>query len=439
MPPTFLWWANPAVAVHDYYQSVFPADVNAVFDHGKRAVSSFPIATGTYYKIDYSAGVDISNYRNIKVPTSYMAVNSKYNFEGGYENDTQAGMLHVANHHVSPGKKQWTWGNGDFGRAWDRNLTDEDGPYIELMAGVYTENQPDFTWLMPYEEKSFTQYFLPYRELGVVKNASKDVLMNIDAEAEGIVRLKIFATSTQKLIIKLSDDDGNKLYDATVELSPMAIFDEQIAVNNTDWNSLNVVITNENGKELLAWHAEPQDVRPIPDAAEAALRPEEIRTVEQLYLTGLHLEQYRHATFNPVEYYEEGLRRDPLDVRCNNALGLWYIRKGRFEKAEGCLRTAVKVLMKRNPNPYDGEPLFNLGLALKMQGKLDEAYSRFYKSTWNAAWQDAGYLACAQISAAQSRLEDALYEVDRSLIRNWHNHTARSLKTNLLRRLNRIE
>ena len=125
LPQTFLWWANPAVEVNDYYQSVFPPDINAVFDHGKRAVSSFPIATGTYYKMDYSAGVDISNYKNIKVPTSYMGVNSHYDFEGGYENDTHAGMLHVASHHFSPGKKQWTCGNGDFGRAWDRNLTDE--------------------------------------------------------------------------------------------------------------------------------------------------------------------------------------------------------------------------------------------------------------------------------------------------------------------------
>ena len=55
VPQTFLWWANPAVAVNDHYQSVFPPDINAVFDHGKRAVSSFPIATGTYYKMDYSA------------------------------------------------------------------------------------------------------------------------------------------------------------------------------------------------------------------------------------------------------------------------------------------------------------------------------------------------------------------------------------------------
>ena len=108
LPQTFLWWANPAVEVNDAYQSVFPPDVNAVFDHGKRAVSSFPIATGTYYKMDYSAGVDISNYKNIPVPTSYMAVNSKYDFEGGYENDTKGGMLHVASHHFSPGKKQWT-------------------------------------------------------------------------------------------------------------------------------------------------------------------------------------------------------------------------------------------------------------------------------------------------------------------------------------------
>jgi hypothetical protein len=136
VPQTFLWWANPAVAVNEHYQSVFPPDVHAVFDHGKRDVSTFPIATGTYYKVDYSAGVDISNYKNIPVPTSYMAINSEFNFVGGYENDTQSGVLHVANHHVSPGKKQWTWGNGDFGKAWDRNLTDEDGPYIELMAGV---------------------------------------------------------------------------------------------------------------------------------------------------------------------------------------------------------------------------------------------------------------------------------------------------------------
>ena len=438
VPQTFLWWANPAVAVNDYYQSVFPPDINAVFDHGKRAVSSFPIATGTYYKMDYSAGVDISNYKNIKVPTSYMAVNSRFDFEGGYENDTQAGMLHVASHHISPGKKQWTWGNGDFGRAWDRNLTDEDGPYIELMAGVYTENQPDFTWLQPYEEKSFVQYFLPYRELGVVKNATKDLLMNIEPAGEGQVCFKIFATSRQQVVVTLRGEDGTLYYQKEVTITPEELLNETVAVGEEQFTRLELVVT-AGAKELLYWHAEPDEVKPIPDAAEAALLPEEIKTTEQLYLTGLHLEQYRHATYNPVEYYEEALRRDPIDVRNNNALGLWYIRKGRFQRAEQYLLTAVKTLQKRNPNSYDGEPIYNLGLALKYQGRMDEAYARFYKSCWNAAWQDAGYFACAQISLMQGRLEDALDEIDRSLIRNWHHHKARALKAAILRKMGRKE
>ncbi len=443
VPQTFLWWANPAVAVNDHYQSVFPQDINAVFDHGKRAVSSFPIATGTYYKMDYSAGVDISNYKNIKVPTSYMGVNSKFNFEGGYENDTKAGMLHVANHHVSPGKKQWTWGNGDFGQAWDRNLTDADGPYIELMAGVFTENQPDFTWLMPYEEKRFTQYFMPYRELGVVKNATKDLIMNINlvdtegkAVAENIsnkANFKVFATSQQEVKVTLRNDYGTIYYDKVVSINPETVLDETVEIGKSRLDELTFDIQSLEGKQLMTWHADPDEIRPIPDPAEAALLPEQIKTNDQLFLTGLHLEQYRHATYSPVDYYEEALRRDPMDYRCNNALGLWYIRKCRFDKAEQYLRRAVKVLMKRNPNPYDGEPIYNLGLALKYQYKTDEAYDMFYKATWNGAWQDAGFFECAQISVMQHRLEDAMEEVENCLIRNTHNHKARALKAMILR------
>lgn len=430
LPQTFLWWANPAVAVNEHYRSVFPPDINAVFDHGKRAVSSFPIATGTYYKMDYSAGVDIANYKNIFVPTSYMGVNSKYDFEGGYECDTNAGMLHVASHHLSPGKKQWTWGNGDFGRAWDRCLTDDDGPYIELMAGVFTENQPDFSWLMPFEQKDFTQYFLPYRELGMVKNATKDLLMNIEKVDTGKVRLMVFATSDQKVTVKVSDSKGNILMDKEVEISPRAIWN-QVFTTASGLDELKVEFF-KNGRMVMEWSQEPDEIRPIPDPAEAALLPHQIKTVEQLYLTGLHLEQYRHATYSPIEYYEEGLRRDPDDVRCNNAMGLWYIRKGQFELAEKYLAKAVKILQKRNPNPYDGEPIYNLGISLKYQGKFNEAYNKFYKATWNGAWQDSGYFQASQISCRGGDYDAALDEVNHSLLRNWCNPKARTLKAAVL-------
>ena len=197
LPQTFLWWANPAVAVNDNTQSIFPPDVHAVMDHGKRDVSRFPIATGVYYKHDYGAGVDISRYKNIPVPTSYMAYHSDYNFVGGYDYQVEAGILHIADHHVSPGKKQWTWGCGDFGKAWDRNLTDENGPYIELMTGMFTDNQPDFTWLKPFEEKTFTQYFMPYKKAGSVKNASLDAALGLEVE-NGAARVCVYATSVRE-------------------------------------------------------------------------------------------------------------------------------------------------------------------------------------------------------------------------------------------------
>ena len=141
-----------------------------------------------------------------------------------------------------------------------------------------------------------------------------------------------------------------------------------------------------------------------------------VKTNEQLYFTGLHIEQYRHATYVAADYYEEALRRDPDDVRCLNAMGLWMIRRCRFDKAEMYLRKAVRLIMKRNPQPYDGEPVYNLALALKYQGRLTEAYGLFWKATWNKAWADAGYFEAAKISVAEGRLDDALDELDRALI-----------------------
>ena len=446
-PQTFLWWANPAVKVNDDYQSVFPPDVNAVFDHGKRDVSEFPIAKGTYYKVDYSPGTDISRYKNIPVPTSYMAINSKYNFVGGYENDSKGGLLHVANHHVSPGKKQWTWGHGDFGRAWDRNLTDEDGPYIELMCGVYTDNQPDFSWIMPGEEKTFSQYFMPYRDLGVVKNATKEAMVNLEIENR-IAIVKAYATGVypgSKIILKFGkeiifedsfDFHPGTSYEKTILLEKLTgIGDHKPPFSDGVGGGFEVSILTSGGKILVDWKPEPDAKRAIPEAAKPALLPKEIESNEQLYLTGLHLEQYRHATYDPRDYYLEVLSRDPNDSRCNNAMGLWFLRRGQFQQAENYFRKAIETLTQRNPNPIDGEPLFNLGLTLRFLGKDEEAFDAFYKSVWNAAWMDSGYFQLARIAAKKRNWDEALELIDRSLIRNWHNHMARQLKVSILRKL----
>lgn len=438
-PQTFLWWANPAVVVNEHYHSVFPPDVHAVFDHGKRDVSAFPIARGVYYKQDYSAGVDISKYKNIPVPTSYMAIRSKYNFVGGYEEDVQAGLLHVADHYVSPGKKQWTWGNGDFGMAWDRNLTDEDGPYIELMTGVYTDNQPDFSWLQPYEEKSWVQYFMPYSEVGYVKNATKEAIVNLDVQ-DGRTSVILYATAVYSGVrVMLKDNAGRLLLDKEVAVSPAAPFKTWVETGRLKPEDLELEVRSREGRLLVSYKADKPVIKPVPNPARAAKDASDIASIEQLYLTGLHLEQYRHATYNPTDYYLEGLRREPGDIRCNNAMGLWLMRKGQFAKAEPHFRRAVETMTERNPNPYDGEPYYNLGWSCKMQGKTEDAYEAFFKSAWNAAWQDGAYFSLAQIDTARGEYESALDKIERSLIRNVCHHKARQLKCSILRKLGRRE
>jgi len=436
-PQTFLWWANPAVAVNDHTQSVFPPDVTAVFDHGKRDVSRFPIATGTYYKMDYSEGVDISRYKNIPVPTSYMAYKSDFNFVGGYDHSVQAGLLHVANHHVSPGKKQWTWGNGEFGQAWDRALTDEDGPYIELMTGVYTDNQPDFTWLQPYEEKSFKQYFMPYKDIGVVKNASIEAAVNLEVNEEELTATVLaYATSVYEGAVVELKGRGRTYISEQVTLSPTDTFKSVITLDAADLpHDLTVTVRDNTGRLLIAYRPAKPSIEQVPDAAKPLPKPQELLTNEQLYLAGLHLEQYRHATFEPESYYLEGLKRDPSDIRINTAYGTLLLRRGKFKEAEGYFRTAVQALTSRNPNPYDSEAYYQLGMSLKLQGRAEEAFTAFYKAVWSAAWQDSGYFSLAGIACGAGNDKEALELVERSLIRNSHNYKARHLKAALLRRL----
>lgn len=436
-PQTFLWWANPAVAVDEHYQSIFPPDVNAVFDHGKRDVSSFPNAKGTYYKVDYSPGTDISRYNNIPVPTSYMAVNSEFNFVGGYHHKKKAGMLHIADRGVSPGKKQWTWGCGEFGQAWDRQLTDNDGPYFELMCGVFTDNQPDFSWIMPNEVREFKQYFMPYKEVGNVKNASIDAMVNLEV-TQNTAAIKVYVTKKQLVKIVL-ECRGEILFSDTATLSPENVYSHDISVTNPEANQQDYCLKVFGEGDVLLISYSPVVVKEddaIPDPASPIAEPSEIKTNEELYLAGLHLEQYRHATYNAADYYNEALKRDPQDIRCNNAMGLLHLRRGEYLLAESYFTKAVEKLNKYNPNAYDGEPVFNLGLSLQYQKKYQQAYPFFYKSTWNAAMQDNAFLQLALIDARSRNWKTALEMVDKSLARNYFSPKARHLKAIIMRHLN---
>jgi tetratricopeptide (TPR) repeat protein len=437
LPRTFLWWANVGIRVHDQYQAFFPPDVTFVADHAKRAISQFPVARNLYYGVDYTQGVDITWYKNIPVPTSYMVTESKYDFFGGYDHSKKAGVVHYADHHIAPGKKLWTWGNAEFGYAWDRNLTDDDDPYIELMAGVYTDNQPDFSWLAPFETKCFRQYWYPIQQIGPAKNANLEAAVNLECGA-GTLRAGVCVTRSHAALRVLVTEGQRVLLDHTGAAAPgyPMVFEQHISDNPAPENVV-IRVLDDGGRELIRWQPEPRVERGIAKPADEPPAPAEIASADELYVTGLHLEQYRHATRSPELYWEEALRRDPLDSRANNALGLRRLRRGEFEAAEQHFRAAIERLTRRNPNPYDGESHYNLGLALRYQDLPDEAAAVFHKSAWNYAWKGPAGYALAELACQRDEFQKALSHLDEALAANPQNLKARDLKAGALRRLDR--
>ena len=74
---------------------------------------------------------------------------------------------------------------------------------------------------------------------------------------------------------------------------------------------------------------------------------------------------------------------------------------GNLQRPKAYFRKAIKTITARNPNPYDGEAYYNLGISLQMQDKLTDAYDAFYKATWNDAWQHSSFLQLARIDASR--------------------------------------
>jgi tetratricopeptide (TPR) repeat protein len=455
---TFLWWANVATHVHEKYQSFFPKDVRFVADHAKRAITEFPLSRGTYYGVDYGKraadGVppderpahfvpdrsypanDLSWYANIPVPTSYMVVGSKGDFSGGYDHAREAGIVSVNNHHIAPGKKQWTWGNQEFGYAWDRCLTDADGPYVELMAGAYTDNQPDFSFLAPGETKTFSQFWYLIRKIGVPDCANLDAAMRLERNGDS-VRIHLMATrDIEKAVLRIGSRDrpiASRRENLRASVPICAEFALSASLSELE------VELQADGETILRYAPAEIVGAQRPEAATEPPLPEDVESSDRLYLIGVHLEQYRHATRSPEPYWREALRRDAGDSRANCALGRWHLRRGELAEAEKLLGASIARLTERNPNPYDGEPHYYLGLALNYQHRQDEAYDAFYKSTWNAAWRGPAYHRLAEIDCARRKWPQALDHIERSLRADADNLNARSLKAAVLQRLGRAD
>jgi tetratricopeptide (TPR) repeat protein len=436
LPTSMLSFSNVAVHVNDSYQVIFPPSTQFVTFHAKRDFTTWPIATTRFAGADYTAGVDVSWYKNHPSGTSMFAWNYQDDFMAGYDHGKNAGIMSITDHNVIPGKKFFTWGTSGRGLAEESQLTDTDGPYIELMVGAYSDNQPDYSWLEPYEARTWTQYWYPFRDIDGVKQANIDAAVNLEVK-DGKIKVGFCATSDRPsatFTLKLKDQI---LLNEQGAISPGHAFVREIAMPaGADEHDLRAALLAD-GRELVSYSPVRLPSEKMPAPVTDPPPPAEIKTNEELYLAGLRMEQFHSPTGDPNAYWQEALRRDPGDIRVNTVLGIDAIKGGRFADAETLLRKALDRATSSYTSPKDGEPFYYLGLALKAQGKLDDAYTQFYKSTWSAAWRSPGYFELAEIAASRGDLDGALTADEHALEANALNVRALALKAALLRRKGR--
>ncbi len=438
LPHSILYWANVAVHVNDDYQVIFPPSVQEATYHSKIDFTTWPIARGKYRGYDYT-GKDISWWKNSPVSNSFFAWNLQEDFMGGYDHGRDAGVVHVGNHHVVCGAKLWEWGTGSVGRAWDKILTDEDGPYAELMVGAFSDNQPDYSWIKPHEVKTFKHYWYPVRQIGGFTNANLEGAVNLQLR-DNHTAFVGFQTTTRRAGARATLSLGDTiLLQETIDIGPDSPFTREVSVPaGTQETELHAALVAADGSELVSYRKTalpPIDKLPAP--VQAPPKPEDISSVEELYLTGLRIEQIHNPRVDPLGYYQEALKRDPGDARCNIMVGINYNRRGMYQQAEQHLRLAVGRLTQDYTRSRDGEAHFQLGLALRGQQRYGEAYDQFSRAAWDQAFHAAASYELATLSSRRQDYPQALQHIQQSLQANALDTKAQALHAAILRKLGR--
>lgn len=463
---SMLYFTNAGVHSNENYQVIFPPSTEWVTQHAKREYAGWPIAHETYNGVDFTElgselgtdGTDISLWKNNFKQISYFAYNYEDDWMVGYDHGKKAGTVVLGDNHTVPGKKFWTTGSGDRGKVWDQILTDGDGPELELMAGGYSDNEPDYAWIQPGETKRISQFFYPVRDMmGDVKNANKEAAVNLEIEKGRHARIAFNTTSNQKNAIMRLKQGENLLLEEVIDINPEKPYNKKITLpKNTVPGDLIVSLHSSAGIELISYspkktspgafpgYAYEGDLEkgtrtPMPETAAVPQNPAEIETIEMLYLAGMRLEQFYNPSVDPMPYYEEALKRDPGDQRVNTAVGILMLKKGMFEEAREHLNKAVQRTNWNYTHARSAESFYYLGIALKSLGQYKEAYDALYYATWDKSFKSPGHYQLAEISCLQENYKEALDHIDLSLSNETDNLKAKNLKAAVLRKAGKAE
>jgi tetratricopeptide (TPR) repeat protein len=345
---------NPVDAVNPYYFwncTAFPCR------KGTRFI--YPMTLGTdHYGVRFfdwpiSNGRDLSWLKNYPEASSIFSVDCVFDFFGGYDVDTDRGVVQVADHYELSGKKAWTWGTSDFALVCQKNLTDDDGPYIEIQSGPLP-TQSDYGMLVPRQQVSWREYWYPVHGLGEgFEFATKDLAAQTIRE-NGDLQLRLLATGQFPRVICTVTREGQEVVTKKLDLSPKA---PQIVTLSPD-PKVPVDVTVKTAKgEILAAFTTPLPIPKTdpPHRPDYMNKPDGQLTTEEKFLRA---QKYDLATDRKKArvYYEKVLADDAGYAPALRGLAVLDTEAGLYEEA---IKRLEKAVLR---DPGDGVAWYFLGV-----------------------------------------------------------------------------
>ncbi len=302
------------------------------------------------------------------------------------------------------------------------------------MAGSYTDDQPDFTWLMPYETKCFSQFWYPLRGVRYVTAATLDCAVAVEKNgADSLVRLNVTHTVENGTIRVF--DGATQVLEESFTLSPCAEISYFVPLSDKKYT----VEILEGEKTLLHYHEITPDFIHIPRDNPGIPTPERLKTAQDNYLTGMHIDQYRDPTWKPDAYYRHALTLDPEHLPSLIAMGEYTLRNGEYDAALSYLDRARAISDRYNQNPMDGTANYLTGLAYLYKEEFRKAYDAFRKAAWSRNVAAQSYAHAAAIAGRFGRWSDMLRDAQSALDVEVHHPYAGVLAAIAAYRLGRVD
>ena len=415
---SFLWWENAAVPVNEQYQIFFPQDVSYVNFHYLKSRTTYPIAgNGVFNGIPMDTDRDISWHKNTKQATSYFACASDYDFFGGYDHGKECGVVHIGDHHISPGKKMFTWAYCQLSKSWENALTDTDGEYAELMAGSYSDNQPNFAWLAPYETKEFSQHWYPITKIGSPTFANLNCAFRIDRETNTfkLQTTKVYKNATVKI-----SDNSNVYFETTCDLSP----DDVLSVDVNNLPEFVTVSVLADGKTVAEYTEKNFNKLNMPDVITDMPSAAGMNSADELYLAGVHVDQYRDPAVLPDSYWKEALNRNINHIPSLIAMAKYELNRYCLDSAKRYAERAIEALTLFNERTQSGEAYYTMGRILEAKGDTDKAYDFYYKAYWAADCVAKAMTRIAVIDIKRKDYKEAIRHAENALDYGRNNNLA---------------